>query len=378
MATPKRARPNQRKIQRDQQGRQGTSRRRPVGAADPGAAVEQGAGAGQRLPDHGAGPAARPHRRLAEGRRPRADADGRLPSAREDHALRPRADPRACGPRPRRRRARRVRVVRQRRRASRAPTSCSAGASTPVFTRFSTVVGSRGSADTVRDVRGFAVKFYTDEGIFDLVGNNIPVFFIRDGIKFPDLIHAAKPEPDREIPQAQTAHTTFWDFVSMIPESPHMLMWAMSDRAIPRSYRMMEGFGVHTFRLVNAAGETSPRQVPLEAGARRARARVGRGADPQRRRSRLPPARPVQRDRRRRVPRVGARRAGDARQRGSVLRGHRSARRDEDRARGAGAGAADRADDAQPQSRPTSSPRSSRSRSTSVTSCGASRSSTTR
>ena len=131
------------------------------------------------------------------------------------------------------------------------------GRTTPVFTRFSTVVGSRGSADTVRDVRGFAVKFYTGEGVFDLVGNNIPVFFIRDGIKFPDLIHAAKPEPDREIPQAQTAHATFWDFVSLLPESPHMLMWAMSDRAIPRSYRMMEGFGVHTFRLVNAAGETS-------------------------------------------------------------------------------------------------------------------------
>ena len=131
------------------------------------------------------------------------------------------------------------------------------GRTTPVFTRFSTVVGSRGSADTVRDVRGFAVKFYTAEGVFDLVGNNIPVFFIRDGIKFPDLIHAAKPEPDQEIPQAQTAHTTFWDFVSLLPESPHMLMWVMSDRAIPRSYRMMEGFGVHTFRLVNAAGETS-------------------------------------------------------------------------------------------------------------------------
>ncbi|MFN8023220.1 MAG: catalase [Acidimicrobiales bacterium] len=130
------------------------------------------------------------------------------------------------------------------------------GRRTPVFTRFSTVIGSRGSADTVRDVRGFAVKFYTDDGVFDLVGNNIPVFFIRDGIKFPDLIHAAKPEPDREIPQAQTAHTTFWDFVSLIPESPHMLMWAMSDRAIPRSYRMMEGFGVHTFRLVNADNET--------------------------------------------------------------------------------------------------------------------------
>ncbi len=106
-------------------------------------------------------------------------------------------------------------------------------------------------------MRGFATKFYTAEGNFDLVGNNIPVFFIRDGIKFPDLIHAGKPEPDVEIPQAQTAHTTFWDFVSLIPESPHMLMWAMSDRAIPRSYRMMEGFGVHTFRLVNEAGETS-------------------------------------------------------------------------------------------------------------------------
>jgi len=131
------------------------------------------------------------------------------------------------------------------------------GQVTPVFTRFSTVLGSRGSADTVRDVRGFAVKFYTDDGVFDLVGNNMPVFFIRDGIKFPDLIHAGKPESDREIPQAQTAHTTFWDFVSMIPESPHMLMWTMSDRAIPRSFRMMEGFGVHTFRLVNAAGETS-------------------------------------------------------------------------------------------------------------------------
>ena len=131
------------------------------------------------------------------------------------------------------------------------------GRVTPVFTRFSTVAGSRGSADTARDVRGFAVKFYTEEGNFDLVGNNMPVFFIRDGIKFPDLIHAAKPEPDREIPQAQTAHSTFWDFVSQLPESPHMLLWIMSDRAIPRSLRMMEGFGVHTFRLVNETGETT-------------------------------------------------------------------------------------------------------------------------
>ncbi len=131
------------------------------------------------------------------------------------------------------------------------------GASTPVFVRFSTVVGSRGSADTVRDVRGFATKFYTEEGNFDLVGNNIPVFFIQDGIKFPDLVHAAKPEPDREIPQAQTAHDTFWDFVSLQPESTHMLMWAMSDRAIPRSYATMEGFGVHTFRLIAEDGRTS-------------------------------------------------------------------------------------------------------------------------
>ena len=119
------------------------------------------------------------------------------------------------------------------------------------------MAGSRGSADTARDVRGFAVKFYTDEGIWDLVGNNIPVFFIQDGIKFPDFIHAAKPEPDREIPQAATAHDTFWDFVSLQPESTHMLMWAMSDRAIPRSYRTMEGFGVHTFRLYNEAGKTT-------------------------------------------------------------------------------------------------------------------------
>jgi catalase len=129
--------------------------------------------------------------------------------------------------------------------------------STPVFVRFSTVAGSRGSADTVRDVRGFATKFYTEEGNFDLVGNNIPVFFIQDGIKFPDVVHAAKPEPDREIPQAQTAHDTFWDFVSLQPESTHMQMWVMSDRAIPRSYRMMEGFGVHTFRLYTDDGTTS-------------------------------------------------------------------------------------------------------------------------
>jgi catalase len=131
------------------------------------------------------------------------------------------------------------------------------GRQTDVFVRFSTVLGSRGSADTVRDVRGFAVKFYTEQGTFDLVGNNMPVFFIQDGIKFPDLIHAGKPHPDRELPQAQTAHDTFWDFVSLHTEAQHHVMWAMSDRGIPRSYRTMEGFGVHTFRLVNAAGDSS-------------------------------------------------------------------------------------------------------------------------
>lgn len=131
-----------------------------------------------------------------------------------------------------------------------------AGKKTPVFVRFSTVAGERGSIDTARDVRGFAVKFYTEQGNWDLVGNNIPVFFIQDAMKFPDLVHAVKPEPHHQMPQASSAHDTFWDFVSLMPESAHMLMWVMSDRAIPRSYRTMQGFGVHTFRLVNAAGES--------------------------------------------------------------------------------------------------------------------------
>ena len=132
-----------------------------------------------------------------------------------------------------------------------------AGERTDVFVRFSTVAGSKGSADLARDVRGFAVKFYTKEGNWDLVGNNIPVFFIQDAVKFPDLIHAAKPEPDRGWPQAQTAHDNFWDFIGLMPESMHMVMWIMSDRAIPRSFRFMEGFGVHTFRLVNADGKST-------------------------------------------------------------------------------------------------------------------------
>ena len=128
---------------------------------------------------------------------------------------------------------------------------------TPVFVRFSTVLGSRGSADSVRDTRGWATKFYTEEGNWDLVGNNIPVFFIQDGIKFPDVIHAGKPHPDREIPQAQSAHDTFWDFVGLHTEATHHTLWNMSDRGIPRSLRMMEGFGIHTFRFINDAGETT-------------------------------------------------------------------------------------------------------------------------
>jgi catalase len=139
---------------------------------------------------------------------------------------------------------------------TRASLFAEAGKRTPVFVRFSTVAGERGSTDTARDVRGFAVKFYTDEGNWDLVGNNMPVFFIQDAMKFPDLVHALKPEPHHAMPQAASAHDTFWDFVSLMPESTHMLMWVMSDRAIPRSYRMMQGFGVHTFRFVNAEGES--------------------------------------------------------------------------------------------------------------------------
>lgn len=132
-----------------------------------------------------------------------------------------------------------------------------AGEKTPVFVRFSTVAGSKGSPDLARDVRGFAVKLYTKEGNWDIVGNNVPVFFIQDAMKFPDMVHAAKPEPDRGFPQAQTAHDNFWDFISLTPESMHMVMWIMSDRTIPRSFRFMEGFGVHTFRLVNADGKST-------------------------------------------------------------------------------------------------------------------------
>ena len=151
-----------------------------------------------------------------------------------------------------------------------------AGEKTPLFARFSTVAGNKGSPDLARDVRGFAVKLYTREGNWDIVGNNIPVFFIQDAIKFPDLIQAAKQEPDRGFPQAQTAHDNFWDFISLMPESIHIALWIMSDRAIPRSLRFMEGFGVHTFRLVNTKGKSTFVKFPLEAQTRHAVGRLER------------------------------------------------------------------------------------------------------
>jgi catalase len=165
-----------------------------------------------------------------------SDAARRLHFARENHALRSRANPRAHRPCARLGRARGILKTTPLTKYTKAAPFAKKGKVTPVFVRFSTVAGERGSADTARDVRGFAVKFYTDEGNWDLVGNNMPVFFIQDAIKFPDLIHAAKPEPNNAIPQAATAHDTFWDFASLMPESTHMLLWIMSDRAIPRSY----------------------------------------------------------------------------------------------------------------------------------------------
>ena len=174
---------------------------------------------------------------------------------------------------------------------------------TPVFVRFSTVAGGAGSGDTPRDVRGFAVKFYTEEGNFDLVGNNIPVFFIQDAIKFPDLIHSVKMEPDRGYPQAASAHDTFWDFISLMPESLHMILWAMSDRTLPRSLRMMEGFGVHTFRFVNASGVST--LVKFRWSEDRLRfADLGRVGQALRRRPRLPAPGSSRRDRHGRLPGV--------------------------------------------------------------------------
>jgi catalase len=206
---------------------------------------------------------------------------------------------------------------------------------TPVFVRFSTVAGSRGSADTPRGVRGFAVKFYTDEGNWDLVGNNMPVFFIQDAIKFPDLIHAVKPEPNNEIPQAASAHDTFWDFVSLTPESAHMLMWVMSDRALPRSFATMEGFGIHTFRLVNAEGVSrfvkfhwKPVKGVFSLWWDEAQKVAGKGR-------RLQPARHVRGNRARRFPRMGAW-PPDRRGKGRDEVRLRYSRSDEDHSRGAG------------------------------------------
>ena len=205
--------------------------------------------------------------------------------------------------------------------------SAKKGKRTPVFARFSTVAGGAGSVDTPRDVRGFAVKFYTKEGNWDLVGNNIPVFFIQDAIKFPDLIHAVKMEADRGFPQAATRARHVLGLHRLMPESTHMIMWAMSDRTLPRSLRMMEGFGVHTFRFVNARGESTLRQVPLAAaGSGMQSTLLGRGGEDRRRRSRLPSPRPVRGDRRGRLPGVGARRAAvrrGVRRRAAVRRARR-------------------------------------------------------
>ena len=328
---------------------QGAPETRTPTGAETGAPMESNGQQGACLTT-ATGRAAARHRPLAHGRAARPDAAPGPPPAREDHALRPRAHPRARRARPRRRSPRRLRGQRHRRgRSCRA--AFLAKGRRPVFVRFSTVLGVRGSADTVRDTRGFATKFYTDEGNFDLVGNNIPVFFIQDGIKFPDVIHAGKPHPDREIPQAQSAHDTFWDFVSLHTEAQHHTIWNMSDRGIPRSYRTMEGFGVHTFRLRQRRRRDLAGEVPLEAGARRPLPDLGGGADARRPRPRLPPPRPLRRHRVRRLPRVGPRRAGLPGHPRADLRGHRPARPDQARPRGAGAGAGGRPAD--PDANPT-------------------------
>ena len=223
-----------------------------------------------------------------------------------------------------------------------------AGRRTPVFVRFSTVGGSRGSADTVRDVRGFATKFYTSEGNFDLVGNNMPVFFIQDAVKFPDFVHAVKPEPHNEIPQASSAHDSFWDFISLQTESAHMVMWLMSDRALPRSYRMMQGFGVHTFRFVDAKGRGTfvkwhwrPRLGTHSLDWDETQKIAGQGP-------RLQPARPLGEHRGGQLPRVGPRRPARAAGARDGLR-LRPPRRDEDHPRGGGPAAGRRADGPRPQ-----------------------------
>ena len=230
-----------------------------------------------------------------------------LPLPREDLPLRPRADPRARRARARLRRARLLRELRAAHATSRGPTSSSApGERTPAFVRFSTVAGNKGSADLARDVRGFAVKLYTAEGNWDLVGNNIPVFFIQDAIKFPDLIHAAKQEPDRGFPQAQTAHDNFWDFVSLMPESTHMLHVDHVGPGDPALVPVHGGLRRPHLPPRRRRGPLDLRQVPLEAEARAAVGGLERGGQDQRRRPRLPPPRPVGRDQSGRLPRVGA------------------------------------------------------------------------
>ena len=251
------------------------------------------------------------------------------------------------------------------------------GKQTPVFVRFSTVLGERGSTDTARDVRGFAVKFYTDEGNWDLVGNNIPVFFIQDAMKFPDLVHAAKPEPHFAMPQAASAHDTFWDFASLMPEITHMLMWAMSDRAIPRSYRTMQGFGVHTYRLVNAKGEShfvkfhwNPKAGTHSLVWDEAVKISGADSDFHRRdlwEAIEAGAYPEWE--------LGLQIFTEEQAEGFTLR---RARRHEDRARGAGADRSGRPDGPEPESRTTSSPKPSKWRSAWRTSCPASTSRTIR
>ena len=187
-----------------------------------------------------------------------------------------------------------------------------AGARTPVFVRFSTVAGSRGSTDLARDVRGFAIKFYTEQGNFDLVGNNMPVFFIQDAIKFPDLVLAVKPEPHNEIPQAGSAHDTFWDFISLTPESAHMIMWLMSDRALPRSFRMMEGFGVHTFRFVDRNGVSTFIKMAPETGPGDEVGALGRSPENFRGGSGFSPTRSLGSHRFRKFPGVAGRRSIDS------------------------------------------------------------------
>ena len=193
----------------------------------------------------------------AEIRRAGSIATGRLRVPREDHSFRSRANSGAHRARPWSGAHGYFEVTNPIAHLTKASFLTENGKKTEVFARFSTVAGGAGAGDMPRDVRGFAVKFYTEEGNFDLVGNNIPVFFIQDAIKFPDLIHSVKMEPDRGYPQDATAHDTFWDFISLLPESMNMVLWIMSDRTIPRSLRMMEGFGIHTFRLINADGKST-------------------------------------------------------------------------------------------------------------------------